>query len=116
MRVDDAVLARRLTAACPRSHWSPASRCRSTSKDNTEVTNQVAAMLVELPTHLEDPVDQLAAVHAATVDAKEMQQAMGAGHAPGHGGAHARCAVQPARPGSIRVCAWQNAILRCTAS
>ena len=49
------------------------------AEDNTEVTNQVAAMLVELPTHLDDPVEQLMAVHAATVDAKEMQSAMGAG-------------------------------------
>ncbi|MDQ6696248.1 MAG: wax ester/triacylglycerol synthase family O-acyltransferase [Actinomycetota bacterium] len=49
------------------------------AEDNTEVTNQVAAMLVELPTHLDDPVEQLTAVHAATVDAKEMQSALGAG-------------------------------------
>ncbi len=51
---------------------------RADGGGGSDVTNQVGAMLVNLPTHLDGPVEQLRAVHAATTDAKEMQQAIGA--------------------------------------
>ncbi len=51
---------------------------RADGGGSSDVTNQVSAMLVNLPTHLVGPVEQLRAVHAATTAAKEMQQAIGA--------------------------------------
>jgi WS/DGAT/MGAT family acyltransferase len=40
--------------------------------------NQVSAMFVRLPVHLDDPVDVLRSIHAETKAAKVMQQAIGA--------------------------------------
>lgn len=41
-------------------------------------TNQITAMAVRLPTNLEDPVEQLRAVHEETRSAKELTDAVGA--------------------------------------
>ena len=50
----------------------------SVHDDESDVTNQVSAMLVRLPVQLEDPVDQLLAIREDTREAKVMQKAIGA--------------------------------------
>jgi WS/DGAT/MGAT family acyltransferase len=47
-------------------------------ESQAEGTNQVSNMFVRLPIQIDEPVEQLLAVHRETKDAKEMHQAMGA--------------------------------------
>jgi diacylglycerol O-acyltransferase len=46
--------------------------------DRIEGTNKVSSMFVALPVQLEDPVEQLAAIHEVTKGAKEVHNAIGA--------------------------------------
>jgi WS/DGAT/MGAT family acyltransferase len=50
----------------------------STRPEGGTATNQVSAMAVRLPVHMEDPVDQLMEIFEDTKVAKEMQSALGA--------------------------------------
>jgi WS/DGAT/MGAT family acyltransferase len=47
-------------------------------RSQAEGTNQVSNMFVRLPIQIEDPVEQLLAVHEETKDAKQVHNAMGA--------------------------------------
>ena len=48
------------------------------AEGNKDTTNQVSTMFVRLPVQLSDPVEQLRTIRAETVEAKEMQNAIGA--------------------------------------
>lgn len=50
----------------------------SVHEADSDTTNQVSAMLVRLPVHLEDPIEQLLTIRADTRQAKIMQRAIGA--------------------------------------
>ena len=66
----DALPDRPLVATCPVS-------VHEEQKD-TPGTNKVSSMFVSLPVQLEDPVEQLMAIHEGTKGAKEVNKAMGA--------------------------------------
>lgn len=46
--------------------------------DNTNQGNQISAMLVQLPTNIEDPIERLETIHENTMRGKTYQGAMGA--------------------------------------
>ena len=62
---------RPLLAACPVS-------VRNDETADIDSSNKVSAMFVSLPTHLEDPEEQIAHIRDATMGAKQEHQAMGA--------------------------------------
>jgi diacylglycerol O-acyltransferase / wax synthase len=62
---------RPLLAACPVS-------VRNDETADIDSANKVSAMFVSLPTHIEDPEEQIAHIRDATMGAKEEHQAMGA--------------------------------------
>ncbi|MFK8011923.1 MAG: wax ester/triacylglycerol synthase family O-acyltransferase, partial [Marinicellaceae bacterium] len=49
-----------------------------TQKEGKDMGNQISAMLIQLPTNLEDPVDQLRQLHKNTQRGKAYQDAIGA--------------------------------------
>jgi WS/DGAT/MGAT family acyltransferase len=67
----DALPDRPLLCACPVS-------TRGDETADIESANKVSAMFVPLPTHLDDPVERVAAVRDATKGAKEEHHAIGA--------------------------------------
>ncbi|MCU0443307.1 MAG: wax ester/triacylglycerol synthase family O-acyltransferase [Microscillaceae bacterium] len=49
-----------------------------TPAENRDLGNQISSMLVQLPTHIEDPIERLETVHENTIRGKIYQQALGA--------------------------------------
>ena len=49
-----------------------------TSKEKDETDNQISSMLIQLATHVEDPIDRLEEIHENTIRGKSYQGAVGA--------------------------------------
>ena len=77
--------------------------------DSPRGSNQVSAMFVQLPVHLDDPVERLMAVHEGTEGAKEEHNALGRRHAAELGRARHAQRVRQRRPVLLEDAAGQRA-------